>query len=316
MPHDVFISYSREDKLAADAACATLEAAGIRCWIAPRDILPGSEWGEAIVDAIDRSVVMVLIFSANANESRQIRREVERAVEKGVTIVPVRIEQAEPTRSLAYFMAGVHWLDALTPPLEQHLQRLAASIKAFLKAAPVDAPGSSEAAAVHVPPAAPPQARTGRPFVRRPGVIGITIAGAVLAVVLGLTLAGVFKPPPNQQASTTAPPEPARPESAQPALPPSTAPPPSQQASTPARDCDPLKYRNDTVAFKDDQTRLAYAEDVTHNRFGIDGNSAGTDFFDLLALDGKAQSTYVDNLTKIVNVHFSRLICSSYTLPK
>ena len=93
---------------AADAACATLETAGVRCWIAPRDISPGAEWRAAIVDAIDHSAVMVLIFSSNANESRQIRREVEHAVSKGVTIVPVRIDQAEPMRSLAYFMAGVH----------------------------------------------------------------------------------------------------------------------------------------------------------------------------------------------------------------
>jgi hypothetical protein len=104
--------------------------------MAPRDISPGAEWGEAIVEAIDHSPVMVLIFSSNSNESRQIRREVERAINKNVTIVPVRLEPAEPTRSLAYFMAGIHWLDALTLPLEQHFQRLAVSIKAFLRAAP------------------------------------------------------------------------------------------------------------------------------------------------------------------------------------
>jgi hypothetical protein len=136
LAHDVFISYSHSDKTVADAACAKLEAAGIRCWIASRDIAPGAEWGESIVDAIDHSRVMVLIFSSNANESRQVRREVERAVSKSVTIVPVRIEDVEPTRSLAYFMAGVHWLDALTPPLERHLERLASSIKAFLATAP------------------------------------------------------------------------------------------------------------------------------------------------------------------------------------
>jgi hypothetical protein len=141
LAHDAFISYSRQDKLAADAACAALETAGIRCWIAPRDISPGAEWGAAIVEAIDHSAVMVLIFSSNANESRQIRREVEHAVSKGVTIVPVRIDQAEPTRSLAYFMAGVHWLDALTPPFEHHLQGLAISINAFLRAAPANPPG-------------------------------------------------------------------------------------------------------------------------------------------------------------------------------
>jgi hypothetical protein len=53
MAFDVFISYSTKDKLAADATCAALEAAGVRCWIAPRDIMPGAEWGAAIVKALD-----------------------------------------------------------------------------------------------------------------------------------------------------------------------------------------------------------------------------------------------------------------------
>lgn len=39
--HDVFISYASSDKPVADAVCAALEQRGIRCWIAPRDILPG-----------------------------------------------------------------------------------------------------------------------------------------------------------------------------------------------------------------------------------------------------------------------------------
>lgn len=136
MAHDAFISYSSVDKLAADAACATLEAAGIRCWIAPRDISPGTDWGEAIIDAIDHCSVMVLIFSSNTNESRQVHREVEYAVGRERTIMPVRIDSAQPARSLAYYMAGLHWLDALTPPLEDHLRRLATSVKALMEAAP------------------------------------------------------------------------------------------------------------------------------------------------------------------------------------
>src|SRR5262247_1823569 len=79
MAHDVFISYSHVDKATADAACATLERAGIRCWVAPRDITPGDEWGAAIIKAIDQCRAIVLIFSSSANNSRQIRREVERA---------------------------------------------------------------------------------------------------------------------------------------------------------------------------------------------------------------------------------------------
>jgi hypothetical protein len=135
MSHDVFISYSNTDKLTADAACATLEAAGIRCWIAPRDVSPGAEWGEALIGAIDNCAVMVLIFSSNANESRQVHREVEHAVSQGKIIMPVRIDTAQPARSLAYYMAGLHWLDALSPPLEDHLRQLVVSIKALLGAA-------------------------------------------------------------------------------------------------------------------------------------------------------------------------------------
>src|SRR5215813_458356 len=135
MAHDVYISYSHVDKAAADAACATLERAGIRCWIAPRDITPGDEWSAAIVKAIDHCRAMVLIFSTSANNSRQIPREVERAITVGVPLVPVRIEDVVPTQALAYFMSSVHWLDAITPPFEDHLNRLANSLKALLQVA-------------------------------------------------------------------------------------------------------------------------------------------------------------------------------------
>ena len=136
MAHDVYISYSHVDKAAADAACATLERAGIRCWIAPRDITPGDEWSAAIIKAIDQCRAMVLIFSQNANNSRQIRREVERAITVGIPLVPVRIEDVVPSESLAYFMGTVHWLDAMTPPFENHLVKLADSLKALLQARP------------------------------------------------------------------------------------------------------------------------------------------------------------------------------------
>jgi hypothetical protein len=131
--YDVFISYSSKDKIASDATCAALESAGIRCWVAPRDITPGVEWGEAIVDAIDNCRVFVLIFSSHANDSPQIHRETERAVNRGIPIVPLRIEDIVPTKAMAYFVDSVHWLDAMTPPLQDHLTRLAQSIRALLE---------------------------------------------------------------------------------------------------------------------------------------------------------------------------------------
>jgi S1-C subfamily serine protease len=133
MNFDGFISYPHQNKAVADAACATLEAAGIRCWIAPRDVEPGADWAGAIVDAIDHCRVMILIFSSHANRSKQVHREVQRAFDREVPVVPFRIENVVPDKTLSYYMASVHWLDALTPPLEQHLDQLAKSVRSFLQ---------------------------------------------------------------------------------------------------------------------------------------------------------------------------------------
>lgn len=136
MAHDVFISHSHQDKSVADAVCATLERHQVRCWIAPRDVVPGEEWGRSIIHAINECRVMVLVFSSSANSSHQIHREIERAVNKGVIIVPFRIEDVAPAESLEYFMSSVHWLDALTPPIETHLEQLAGTVKVLLERLP------------------------------------------------------------------------------------------------------------------------------------------------------------------------------------
>ena len=147
MTHDVFISYPHQEKATADAACAKLEAEGIRCWIAPRDIAPSTDWAEAIVHAIDQCRVMVLIFSTHANLSKQVRREVQQAFEEEKPVVPFRIEDVKPERALRYYIGSVHWLDALTPPMEQHLQKLALSVGALVRTPATDdgASGAKEA---------------------------------------------------------------------------------------------------------------------------------------------------------------------------
>ncbi len=159
MAHDVFISYSSKDKPTADAVCATLEGEGIRCWIAPRDVTPSMEWGAAIIDAIKSARVMVLVFSANANGSPQIRRDVERAVNHNVAILPFRVENILPDQTLEYFISDVHWLDALNPPLESHIKVLAGTIKGLLASAQTEEAQPEPGPAL--PPAAAPGAAAG-----------------------------------------------------------------------------------------------------------------------------------------------------------
>ena len=121
MAHDVFISHSNQDKTVASAMCSRLEQAGIRCWIAPRDVRPGRNWGSEIIRGLDNAKVMIVVLSANANTSRPVMKEVERAFDKGIVIIPVRTEEVEPSEALEFFLSSEHWLDAITPPLRRTL---------------------------------------------------------------------------------------------------------------------------------------------------------------------------------------------------
>jgi hypothetical protein len=132
MAYDVFLSHSSKDKELVETICRALEGEGIRCWMAPRDIRPGSSWGASIVHAIRESPVMVLIFSSHANASPQIKREVERAVHFNRAIIPMRIENIMPDEDLEYFLGMPHWLDAFQPPMEPHLKLLTRTVKEIL----------------------------------------------------------------------------------------------------------------------------------------------------------------------------------------
>jgi hypothetical protein len=133
MAHDVFICHSSKDKKIADAICAKLEQSRIRCWIAPRDVVPGSDFAESIVEAIHASRVTVFIFSANSNASPHVSHELERSVSLGLPILPFRVDDVVPSPALEYFISSAHWLDALTPPMEKHIDRLVSTVAVLLE---------------------------------------------------------------------------------------------------------------------------------------------------------------------------------------
>ena len=192
MAHDVFVSYAHQDRTVANAVCATLEAHGIRCWIAPRDILPGSDWGEAIIDALQEAKAMVLVFSSGSNDSGQIKREVERAVNRGIAVVPFRIEDVLPNKTLEYFISTQHWLDALTPPLEDHLNHLAETITVLLakkdrKEKPLPAGGEEPA------PSQPPSRPEVTPPEERPPAIMVGAPPRQFPWALLFVLGGVLR---------------------------------------------------------------------------------------------------------------------------
>jgi len=160
MSHEVFISYSSIDKEVADRLCKALEESGTVTWIAPRDVMPGKSYGEALIDAINDSKVMVLVLSEHSNHSSQVVREVERAASKGIPIIPFRIADVRLAKSLEYFLSTCHWLDALGDSVDEHLPRMTEAVNATLRAVydgetlPLNA-GLGDAAQPRARPASP-----------------------------------------------------------------------------------------------------------------------------------------------------------------
>jgi predicted nuclease with RNAse H fold len=148
MPRDVFVSYSQPDHDCAVELVEHIESHGISTWIAPRDVSPAADWAAEIIDALSAARVMVLVFSASSNDSAQVRREVERAVHKQLRILPFRIEDVVPSKSLEYFLSAQHWLDAFPPPRAPHYERLCAFLQTALRAQAARVPPPVNAADV------------------------------------------------------------------------------------------------------------------------------------------------------------------------
>ena len=128
-----FISYASEDREKAEAICADLERRRLPCWIAPRDVRAGHEYADEIIRGIELSAAMVLVFSAAANTSVFVPREVERAVAKKKPLFPVRIEEAMPTEGLEFLISGEQWIDAWTGSWDDHMYRLARDLTARVR---------------------------------------------------------------------------------------------------------------------------------------------------------------------------------------
>jgi hypothetical protein len=197
MAHDVFICHSSGDKIIANAACAHLEAHGIRCWIAPRDPIAGIPYGRQLVEAIAQTRIVILIFSAKANASEAVLSELELAYKRGKNIVPFRIELVLPEGDLEYYIQRVHWLDAMNPPMEQKLDQLVELVRRVLATAPGLTPplaaapevAASERAIIDAKPDAVTapvlQRRVALPFIGGANVPVVALAGVALAVALG-----------------------------------------------------------------------------------------------------------------------------------
>ena len=100
----VFVCHSSKDTAFVERCVEQLEGESVRCWVAPRDIAPGTIWSKEIVRAIRASAAIIVVISPNATESPQVLREVERAVDRRVPVIPVWHSPCRLSEELEYFL--------------------------------------------------------------------------------------------------------------------------------------------------------------------------------------------------------------------
>ncbi len=132
MAHEIFISYASEDALIANQMCEIIEAQGMSCWMAPRDVPSGADYPKSIIRAIKNSQLVVLVFSTHSMKSNHVTSEILSGFNKGLPIIAVRVEDIEPNEQMEYLLSTKNWLDALSGITEENGRRLLDGIKKLL----------------------------------------------------------------------------------------------------------------------------------------------------------------------------------------
>ena len=85
------------------------------------------------MSGIELSRIFLVIVSAHSCNSIYVPREVERAVAQGKPIIPVRIDTVPLTSEMEFFLSREQWLDAVSPRMQQQLDRLGQVVHERLK---------------------------------------------------------------------------------------------------------------------------------------------------------------------------------------
>jgi hypothetical protein len=136
LEHQVFVSYATEDADTASLLCGLLEADGIKCWVAPRDVKAGTDYAAAIMDAVRTSQLAVLVFSVHSNVSPYTLREIERAVAYGRPVLALRIDSSKPSPSLEYY---VHEWIVAKEGVEDKCKEIVTAARRLLRRPPIAA---------------------------------------------------------------------------------------------------------------------------------------------------------------------------------
>ena len=128
----IFISYASQDAALAQKVCSALEGAGFTCWIAPRDVVPGTLYADGIVRAINESTILVLVLSEHSTTSPHVGKELERASSKRHPIIALRTDTAPLPPAFEYFLSESQWIEAGAGATDGAIAQLTSAVRRHL----------------------------------------------------------------------------------------------------------------------------------------------------------------------------------------
>ena len=208
---DVFLSHSSKDHVIAEQICEGLEANGISCWIAPRDITAGTEWALAINNAISTSKVFLIVYSERSAQSKQVSKELGLAGARGIPMIPYKIDDTPLSGEFEYYLLSSHWIAADEKNGDYKFGELRHSVMELLGTGQSSAPVQQSAPVLQTVPSQPvQQAKPVAPAVQQeipvqpakgsetsdkkkkliPIIAAAVALVAVIAIVLAVVLSG------------------------------------------------------------------------------------------------------------------------------
>lgn len=139
---NVFISYAREDKNSAKKLYEGLRLTnGVQPWLDSEQLLPGVNWEDEIMKAMQQShLIALLLSSKSVTKEGYVQKEIREALDRltsfppgRIFVVPARLDECSPNHPQ---LKKLHWVD-LFPDWEEGFSRIVKVIEREQPSLPV-----------------------------------------------------------------------------------------------------------------------------------------------------------------------------------
>lgn len=121
----VFVSYAHKDSAFVEQLVSDLQAAGITVWQDRQRISGGKNWAILLEEALTTATHMIVVLSKSSSAARSfVRKELAFALDRPITIVPIRIDSSKPP----LVVADLHYIDFYALGYAVGLQQLLAAL--------------------------------------------------------------------------------------------------------------------------------------------------------------------------------------------